>query len=388
MNGRASARVTLAVALVGLSAAWNGGNVGPVVSEVADEFDVSLAVVGILAGTLFLGSTLVGLLFAAQLGQRIGLERGLKLECATLAVGNLLFAVTPVFAGLAVGRILPGVAFAVANTLGVVWAEKAGGVRLVGLFGASIQLGIALALLVGSGLADLGVDWRVGFLISAGLAVTAYLAIPGRSRSEHSPPPRGEGFLRAAWRHARVYRLALLFISIYGVPMMLSAWLIEFLSREGDVSTSLAGVVAFLLFGLSAAVRVFGAQLKQRGVPHWALGGALCLAAIGMALLAFEPVEAAAFAAVVLLAFGFGVPYATALTEAQSLYPAAPGEPVALMTFAALVPPIVAIPIIGHALARGEGALAFGILAAFLILATVANLKRTGVPLTHPARDG
>ena len=206
--------------------------------------------------------------------------------------------------------------------------------------------------LVGSGLADLGVDWRVGFLISAALAVAAYLAIPGGA-GRNTPAAARPGFLRTAWRHGRVYRLALLFISIYGVPMMLSAWLIEFLSREGDVTTSLAGVVAFL-FGLSAAVRVFGAQLKQRGVPHWALGGALSLAAIGMALLAFEPAECAAFASVVLIAFGFGIPYATALTEAQSLYPAAPGEPVALMTFAALVPPIVAIPLIGHALARGE----------------------------------
>jgi len=379
---RASGRVTLAVVLVGVSSAWNGGNVGPVVSEVAAEFDVSLAVVGILAGTLFLGSTLVGLLFAAQLGQRVGLERGLRMECAVLVIGNLLFAVTPIFAGLALGRVLPGLAFAVANTLGVVWAQKAGGVRLVGIFGASVQLGIALALLVGSGLADLGVDWRVGFLISAALGVAAYLAIPADSRSEHAAAPRSEGFLNAAWRRARVYRLALLFVSIYGVPMMLSAWLIEFLAREGDVATSLAGLVAFLLFGLSAGVRVFGAQLKQRGVPHWVLGGALALAAIGMALLAFEPAEAAAFGAVVLIATGFGIPYATALTEAQNLYPAAPGEPVALMTFAALVPPIVAIPVIGHALAGGEGPLAFGILGAFLLLASLANLKRTGIPLT------
>jgi hypothetical protein len=187
--------------------------------------------------------------------------------------------------------------------------------------------------------------------------------------------------MNAAWRHARVYRLALLFISIYGVPMMLSAWLIEFLQREGDVATSLAGVVAFLLFGLSAGIRVLGAQLKQRGVPHGVLGGTLALAAIGMALLAFEPVEAAAFAAVVLIATGFGVPYATALTEAQRLYPPAPGEPVALMTFAALVPPIVTIPIIGHALAAGEGPLAFGLLAAFLVVATLANLRPTGIPL-------
>jgi len=383
MNGASPARVTAAVALLGLSGAWNGGNVGPVASEIASEFDLSLAVVGVLAGTLFLGSTLVGLLFAAQLGQRLGLERGLRLTCATFAVGNAVFAITPVFAGLAVGRILPGVAFAVMNTLGVVWARNAGGVRLVGVFGASIQLGIALALLVGSGLADLGIDWRVGFAISAALGVAAFVAIPRGSRSPHVVEQRPAGFLAAALRRARVYRLMLLFIAIYGVPMMLSPWIIEYLSREGDVATALAGVAAFLLFGLSAVVRVFGARLRERGVPHTVLGGALILAAIGMALLAFDAAEAAAFAGVVLLAAGFGVPYATALTEAQDLYPKAPGEPVALMTFAALLPPIAAIPLIGHALAQGDGALAWGILAAFLVVATVANLRRTGIPLEH-----
>jgi MFS family permease len=376
-------RVAAAVALVGLSAGWNGGNVGPVVTEVAREFDVSLAVVGILAGTLFLGSTLVGLLFAAQLGQRLGLRRGLRLECAVLAFGNLLFAVTPVFAGLAAGRVLPGLAFAVGNTLGVVWAQQSGGVRLVGMFGAALQLGIGLALLVGSALNDLGVDWRVGFLLSAAIAAATYVAIPGGRGATHEPP-RGEGFLRIAWRRARVYRLALLFVSIYGVPMILSAWLVAFLAREGAVAASVAGVLAFLLFGLSSAVRVFGAQLKERGVPHWALGGALSLSAIGVSLLALEPVEWAAFTAVVLIALGFGIPYATALTEAQNLYPAAPGEPVALMTFAALLPPIVTIPLIGHALSRGEGPLAFALVASFLVFAALANLKRTGIPLIEP----
>jgi cyanate permease len=383
-TGRTSPRVTLAVVLVGLSAAWSAGNVGPVVSEIATEFDVSLAVVGVLAGTLFLGSLLVGLPFAPRIGQRFGLERGLRMECAAMAVGNLIFAVTPVFAGLVLGRIIPGLAFAVANTLAVVWAQRVGGVRLVGLFGASLQLGVGLALLTGSGLADLDIDWRVGFVISAALGAASFLAIPGGGRSEHSAQARSRGFMRAALGHARVYRLALLFISIYGMPMILSAWLIEFLSRDGDVATSVAGVVAFLLFGLSAVVRVLGAQLEQRGAPYVLLVSSLATAAVGMALLALEPVEAGAFAAVVLIAIGFGIPYTTALTEAQALHPSAPGEPVALMTFAALVPPVVTIPIVGHAVGRGDGDVAFLVIAAFLLLATLLNLRRTGTPLMEP----
>ena len=129
-------------------------------------------------------------------------------------------------------------------------------------------------------------------------------------------------------------------------------------------------------------MRIFGAQLQARGVPHRILGGSLALAAIGLAALALDRIAAVAFAGVFLLAFGFGVPYGVALIEAQALYPEDPAEPIALMTLVALLPPIVAIPIIGHALSNGDGDIALGILAAFLVLATLANLRRTGIPLT------
>ncbi len=382
-----STRVYVAVALIGLSGAWNAGTVGPVASEIAGEFDISLGVVGILAGTLFLGASVVGLMFAAQTGERIGLLRGLKLACLLSVVGNLLFAFTPVFAGMAISRILVGLAFALMNPLGAVWARNAGGIKLIGVFGAAIQLGIALALLVGSGLSDAGVDWRVGFAIAAALAVAAFLAIPSDDDSAPAAEQRTKGFLSAALRHARVYRLSMLFISIYGVPMVLSAWLIEYLLRDGDARKALAGVIAFLLFGLSAAVRVVGARLQERGLSHTYLVGSLGLAAIGIGAITFDPVTAVAFGAVVLIGAGLGIPYATALTEAQDLFPRAPGEPVALMTIAALIPPIIVIPLVGHAISRGDGDIAFGLLAIFVVLATLANLRRTGIPLDGPGED-
>lgn len=382
----ASRRVIVAVALLGLSGAWNAGNVGPVADEVANSFDLSLAAVGLLAGTFFLGSCVVGLLGAAPLGERIGSGAGLRLACLMLVGGNLLFAVSPDFAGLAIGRILPGLAFALINALGAVWARNAGGVGLLGIFGASIQLGIALALLLGSGLSDLGIDWRVGFAISAALGAAALVATPNDAGAP-AAQQRETGFLSAAMRRARVYRLALLFISIYGVPMVLSAWLIQYLASEGDVAKSVAGVISFLLFGLSAVVRIFGAELQQRGVRHALLCGALGLAAAGTAALTLDPVAGVAFAGVVLVAVGFGIPYATALSEAQDLYPAEPSEPVALMTLAALIPPIAAIPVIGQALDNGNGELSFGILAVFVALAALANLRRTGIPVTDAGTD-
>ena len=376
-------RVSVTVALLALSGAWNAGNVGPVASQLAGDFDVSLAMVGVVSGTLFFAANVIGLAFAAQIGEKIGLVWGMRTACIMIVAGNLIIAATPDFLGVAVGRILPGLGFALTTTVGVVWARHEGGVKLVGVFGAAIQMGIALSLLVGSVLFDQGVDWRVGFLISASLAALAMGWIPPWAENPPTPEKKSSGFLRLAWRKARVYRLSLLFLSIYGVPMILGAWMIEYLSSEGDVSKTLAGLASFLLFGLSAAMRFGGAELRAKGWTHKVLCGSLGLAAAGLAAVAIDPVAGAAFLAAVLLATGFGLPYATALDEAQDLYPEEPAEPLALMTLVALLLPIVVIPLVGHAISRDAGDVAFGALAAFLVLATLANLKRSGVPLTE-----
>ncbi|MCB0831431.1 MAG: hypothetical protein KDB64_10935, partial [Solirubrobacterales bacterium] len=157
-------RVSVTVALLALSGAWNAGNVGPVASQLAGDFDVSLAMVGVVSGTLFFAANVIGLAFAAQIGEKIGLVWGMRTACIMIVAGNLIIAATPDFLGVAVGRILPGLGFALTTTVGVVWARHEGGVKLVGVFGAAIQMGIALSLLVGSVLFDQGVDWRVGFL--------------------------------------------------------------------------------------------------------------------------------------------------------------------------------------------------------------------------------
>lgn len=368
--------------MLGLSGAWNAGNVGPVAAQLAGEFDLSLAVVGALAGTLFFGANVLGLVFAAQVGEATGLVRALRIACLLVIAGNLVFAASPVFAGLAVGRVLPGLGFALTTTVGIVWARHEGGVKLVGVFGASIQLGIACSLLLGSLLFDLGAGWRLGFVISAALGAVALLLIPADAKSPPLPERRSSGFLGLAVRRARVYRLSLLFFSIYGVPMILGAWMIEYLSQEGDVSKTLAGLASFLLFGLSAVMRMAGADLKARGWSHLVLCGSLGLAAAGLAAIAVDPVAGAAFAAAVLLATGFGLPYATALTEAQDLYPEEPAEPLALMTLLALLLPIIVIPLVGHAIAGGTGDVAFALLAGFLLVATVLNLRSSGRPLT------
>jgi len=43
-------RARATVFLIGLGATWNAGNVGPLVTEIAAEFDVGLGEVGLMSG--------------------------------------------------------------------------------------------------------------------------------------------------------------------------------------------------------------------------------------------------------------------------------------------------------------------------------------------------
>jgi fucose permease len=166
------------------------------------------------------------------------------------------------------------------------------------------------------------------------------------------------------------------------VPLTLSAWLVEYLARDGDVKTGIAGALSFLLFGLAAAMRLTGARLQQRGASHLALAGTLAFSVLGLTLIALDPATPIALIAVVAMGIGFAIPYATMMTEAQQLFPEAPSEPLALMTLAAMIPPIVAVPLVGQALDNGNGGPAMLAIAGFLAIATLLNLRRSGIPLS------
>ena len=131
-------------------------------------------------------------------------------------------------------------------------------------------------------------------------------------------------------------------------------------------------------------MRLTGARLQQRGVGHLALAATLGFSVLGVILIALDPATPIALIAVVAMAIGFAIPYATMMTEAQQLFPEAPSEPLALMTLAAMIPPIVAVPLVGTALDNGNGGLAMLAIAAFLAIATLLNLRRSGIPLEEP----
>jgi predicted MFS family arabinose efflux permease len=374
-------RAGLAAFLVGLSAAWGAGNIGPVVRPLAAEFDVSLAAVGVLSGTVYFGGLVVAAVFATALAERIGIVWALRLICILCAVGYLSFALGPSFAVLVAARLIAGIGTGFAMVIAPVFARDHGGVRLVGVVGASIQLGVAGALIVGSLLEDAGVGWRVGFLVSAGVALSPLPFLRG-VRGE-STPRHPRHLIEAEIRDPDLWRLALLFISTLTVPMVIGAWLVAFLVGSG-MAAAVAGALSFVLFGSSAAMRAMGGRLSAGAGSGSILAGTLLLAAAGLALLALDQRPAVVLAAVLLMGAGFALPYATMQVEAQWLFPPEPVAPMSFLTLIANAMPIAVIPLIGSALEGGHGERAFLILAAFVAVAGVLNLR----PATRQIQAG
>ena len=368
-------RGAIAVFLLGLGLAWGAGNMGPVVADLRDDFGISLTTIGILSGTLFYAAMVAGIGVAPRVAERLGLVHGMLLAAGLGGLGSLLFAVGPDVALLAAGRLLAGVALGLAAVLGPVFARATGGVRRVGAFGASFQLGIAGGLGVGSALADGDVDWRVGFVVSALVAVAAVPFLWTENVDVDLQPGR-RGFLRAAIGSPAVMRLGLLFMAMFAVPLTLGAWFVHYVTEDGGLRTALAGGLAFVLFGVSALMREVGGTLASRGVSAGLLTGATpWLAALGLAAIAVDRSVAVVTIAVVLMACGFALPYARMMIEAQQLFPAEPAQPTALLTMLGTAVPIVSVPLLGAVLNEGEGDLGFLFLGLLVLIAGLANLR-------------
>jgi MFS family permease len=365
---------TAAALLYGLTIAWSGGIVGPVVDRIAAEFDVSLTEVGLLSGTVFFGGIGIAMLIAAPLSGRAGVTGAMRLACLLAMVGNGIMALSPVFAGLCVGRLLTGIGLGLVFVLGPVFAREVGGVRLMGLFGGFTSLGIALALVTGSVLEDLGADWRVGFGIAAVLPVVPLILIP-RQVEGLAAAREGWGFLHDAVRTPRVYLLAALFIAVLSIPLVMSAWIIYYLIEDG-MSHTLAGTFGFLLFLLALIFRPLGGRLDAAGwSPVTICVVGVTLGAAGLAVLAIDRELPFAIAAVVLMGIGYALPYAPLFDAGERVFSETPVGSLSMFTFAANVSPMLLIPIVGAALEGADGEFVLLALAAFVIASLVVNLN-------------
>ena len=371
----------LAAAIVG----WNCGNVGPVVGSLTREFDIGLGEVGLLSGAYFFAGSAVGSLVGASMARRIRVMVGIWACCTLSIAGNLLFAAGDSVAALAVGRVFAGLGFGLAAVFVPAYARAVGGLRMVGLFGAGLTLGVAAALFLGSVLEGADVSWRVAFLITAALAAIALPILPNERVEIPRTASEGEGLAREALTDQAWWRVQLLGLTTLTIPLVVGAWLVHFLITDYDRSAAEAGAIAFALFGISAVMRDIAGRMTAGGdSPSMLVVVGLALGAAGLVLLGEGDSTGAALISIVLMGIGLSLPYPLYYDEAERVLPDRPIGSLGLMQVGTGIFPIPVIPLVGAALASGDADLAFGALAAFTLLTLVLN-ARPPVPPREPA---
>jgi predicted MFS family arabinose efflux permease len=362
----------LALAITG----WNCGNVGPVVGSLTKDFDIGLGEVGLLSGAFFFAGSAAGSLVGAELARRIRVLTGIWASCLLSIAGNVVFAVGDSFAVLATGRVLAGLAFGLAAVFIPTYARVMGGVKMVGLFGAGLTLGVAAALLLGSVLEGAGVDWRVAFVITAGLAAISLPILPNEEVDVPRAASEGEGLTREALTNQAWWRVQLLGIATLNLPLIVGAWLVHYLITDYGLSAGFAGVIAFVLFGISAVMRDVAGRMTAAGAgPSMLVIVGLGVGAAGLVLLGQGSSAAVALASVALMGIGLSLPYPLYYDEAERVLPDRPVGSLGLMQVGAGIFPIPVIPLFGAALASGDADLAFGALAAFALLTLTLNAR-------------
>lgn len=366
---------------------WNCGNVGPVVGPLTEEFDLSLSEVGLLSGTFFFAGAAIAALLGAGLATRIRILWGVRACCMLSAVGNLLIAVGDSFAVLGAGRVIAGLAFGGAAVFVPAYARAMGGVRLLGLFGAGLTLGVAASLFLGSVMVGEGVDWRVAFVITALLALVSLPILPNEQVETKRAPLKREGLAREALTSGAWWRVELLGNVTLDIPLVVGAWLVHYLTVGDGLSASIAGALGFGLFGISALMRELAGRMSAAGTsPSLLVVGGLTAAAAGLVLLGQGRSVGVVMVAIALIGIGLSLPYPLYYDEAERVLPDRPIGSLGLLQVGNGVFPIPVVPLFGAALASGDADLAFAALAAFTLLTTLLN-ARPAVPPADPDRS-
>jgi MFS transporter, CP family, cyanate transporter len=362
----------LALAITG----WNCGNVGPVVGSLVTDFDITLGEVGLLSGAFFFAGSAIGSLAGAALARRIRVLSGIWACCLLSIVGNVIFAAGDSFTVLATGRVFAGLAFGLAAVFVPSYARVMGGVKMLGLFGAGLTLGVAAALFLGSILEGADVDWRVAFAITAALALIALPILPNEPVQVQRAASEGEGLAREALTNQAWWRVQLLGITTLNIPLIVGAWLVHFLITGYGLAAATAGAFAFALFGISAVMRDLAGRMTAAGAgPSMLVLVGLSLGAAGLVLLGVGDSPGVALVAIALMGVGLSLPYPLYYDEAERVLPDRPIGSLGLMQVGAGIFPIPVIPLFGAALASGDADLAFALLAAFALLTLILNVR-------------
>ncbi|VTU19818.1 drug resistance transporter, Bcr/CflA subfamily [Variovorax sp. PBL-H6] len=299
-------RNALAVVFAGVAAALHLGKPPPAVSALQATLGIDLVEAGFLLSLVQVAGMCLGMVFglvADAFGLRRSMLAGLALVTGASVLGGWVGRTVDAGPGaihwLLALRALEGVGFLLAvmpgpgliRTLSPPGAEK----KALGLWGAYMPLGVALALLLGPSLIAWGGWpgwWWVLSAVSALAALWVLLAVPGDQRPAipASLSPRWTAPLLDTIRASGPRTLALAF-GVYSAQWMAVIGFLPAIYAGAGVPAAWNAALTALAAAMNIVGNVSGGRFLQRGVAperllRWgfvvmALGGVAAFAQIG-----------------------------------------------------------------------------------------------------------
>jgi cyanate permease len=336
---------------VGTAIGATMSNVGAVAPELARDYHLSIASVGLLTTLVFLVHTLLQIP-AGRLVDRFGAKRIGLIGVAGIAAINALTLIAPEPWLVFVARTAVGVATGLAFVAGIdLSRQSAGGPIALGMFGASTGLGGGLAVAVVPQV-ERALQWRAPF---ASVALLALLALLMLSLAPPTPPARvaGQALPKGAagvvLRDRRVWRIGLMMASPSGMSQILGTWIVTLLVKAGGWSTREAGLIGSLSLVGGVVARPISGWL-MRAHPHsmrWLTIGSILVGSAGVVGLTEAHSLALVIVGSALIGICAGLPFAYGYTMAARLRPDAPAVAAAMVNACGLSLIVACIPLIG-----------------------------------------
>jgi len=368
----------------GLASGWNISNTGAVAPQLATEYGVGLATVGLFTTALFVTHLLLQVP-AGKASDRFG-ERLVALAGLVVIVCfNAVAMIAPVTALALAARTAIGVGTGLAFVSGSAYVRVQGGSPFAqGLFGGLGLAGGGLALAIVPPVED-AIGWRAPYataIVVGAAGLVAMLAGPRDAPRRRAARP-GQG-PAGIFRDRRLYRLAVLYAASLGLSIVIGNWVVTLLHREGGLSKSSAGLVGALTLTLGIVTRPLGGWILNEHPQRVraAVAASLVAGAAGTAALAIaEPLPLAILGAA-LIGLAAGIPFAPSFTGAALTRPDAPAAAVGFVNGAAAFVTLVGTPLVGLTFsAPGDGRLGFALVGAcwLVALALLPSARQLGV---------
>jgi nitrate/nitrite transporter NarK len=242
-----------------------------------------------------------------------------------------------------------------------------------GFYGGSVVLGSGFVIFAVPQLLG-AFGWRGAFLGSTLVAVAVWIAwMKAAPRPQRAARPAGSFGEMAG--SGDLWLLGVVQMASFGLVIVVGAWITTLLRTSFAMPIKTAGLMGSAVLLLGIVSRPLGGWLLERMKILTLVRSALLVNAAACAALAWVGRVELAFAAIIALGMGCGLPYAGVFNRAAALFPGRAGAAMGLVNMVGITMILVGAPAVGYlADWTGQFRSSFLALAGFSLAAAAMSL--------------